>query len=346
MEKTRKRRNTGRVTLQDVAKYAGVGSMTVSRALRTPDMVSDKLREKIERAIQELGYIPNGAAGVLASGQSNIIAVLVPSLTDRASATFIQSLQQVLNKHSFQVLLGCHEYNRNKEAEIIMTLLQSNAAALVIFGSQLADKTYNNISHINIPIINVAGSHQQQTTINVDTDFSAAAYTLTTHMLRKGRKHIGYIGAQMDNRLQNQQINGWNKAMLHHYQNADQNITTPDAASMQFGCQAIAEMLLRQPELEGVICSHEVIALGVMFECQRRLLKIPADLAIACLEGSDNCDHTQPTLTSIRIDYPKIGKDTGKWLVKLLNKQDEDEPGYQNNQYHLFSYKFEPRQSA
>ncbi|MGV7960924.1 LacI family DNA-binding transcriptional regulator [Photorhabdus tasmaniensis] len=346
MEKTRKRRNTGRVTLQDVAKYAGVGSMTVSRALRTPEMVSDKLREKIERAIQELGYIPNGAAGVLASGQSNIIAVLVPSLTDRASATFIQSLQQVLNKHSFQVLLGCHEYNRNKEAEIIMTLLQSNAAALVIFGSQLADKTYNNISHINIPIINVTGSHQQQTTINIETDFSAAAYTLTEHMLNKGRKHIGYIGAQMDNRLQNQQINGWNKAMLHHYQNADQNITTPDTASMQLGCQAIAEMLLRQPELEGVICSHEVIALGVMFECQRRLLKIPADLAVACLEGSDNCDHTQPTLTSIRIDYPKIGKDTGKWLVKLLNKQDEDEPEYQDNQYHLFSYKFEPRQSA
>ncbi|TDB49230.1 LacI family DNA-binding transcriptional regulator [Photorhabdus khanii] len=346
MEKTRKRRNTGRVTLQDVAKYAGVGSMTVSRTLRTPDMVSDKLREKIEHAIQELGYIPNGAAGVLASGQSNIIAVLVPSLTDRASATFIQSLQQVLNKHSFQVLLGCHEYNRNKEAEIIMTLLQSNAAALVIFGSQLADKTYDNISHINIPIINVAGSHQQQTTINIETDFSAAAYTLTEHMLNKGRKHIGYIGAQMDNRLQNQQINGWNKAMLHHYQNADQNITTPNAASMQFGCQAIAEMLLRQPELEGVICSHEVIALGVMFECQRRLLKIPADLAVACLEGSDNCDDTQPTLTSIRIDYPKIGKDTGKWLVKLLNKQDEDEPEYPNNQYHLFSYKFEPRQST
>ncbi|KAA1181304.1 LacI family DNA-binding transcriptional regulator [Photorhabdus heterorhabditis] len=346
MGKTRKRRNTGRVTLQDVAKYAGVGSMTVSRTLRTPEMVSDKLREKIEQAIQELGYIPNGAAGVLASGQSNIIAVLVPSLTDKACATFIQSLQQVLNKHSFQVLLGCHEYNRNKEAEIIMTLLQSNAAALIIFGSQLTDKAYNNISHINIPIINVAGSHQQQTTINIETDFSEAAYTLTEYMLNKGRKHIGYIGAQMDNRLLNQQINGWNKAMLHHYQNADQNITTPDAASMQFGRQAITEMLLRQPELEGVVCSHEVIALGVMFECQRRLLKIPADLAVACLEGSDNCDHTQPTLTSIRIDYPKIGKDTGKLLVRLLNKQNADEPECQNNQHHLFSYKFEPRQST
>lgn len=58
MEKTRKRRGTGRVTLQEVANFAGVGTMTVSRALRTPEQVSDKLREKIEQAVEELGYIP------------------------------------------------------------------------------------------------------------------------------------------------------------------------------------------------------------------------------------------------------------------------------------------------
>ena len=71
MEKPRKRRSTGRVTLQEVANYAGVGTMTVSRALRTPEQVSDKLREKIEQAVEELGYIPNRAARALASGHSD-----------------------------------------------------------------------------------------------------------------------------------------------------------------------------------------------------------------------------------------------------------------------------------
>lgn len=86
MEKTRKRRGTGRVTLQEVANFAGVGTMTVSRALRTPEQVSDKLREKIEQAVEELGYIPNRTAGALASGHSDTVAVLVPSLTDKASS--------------------------------------------------------------------------------------------------------------------------------------------------------------------------------------------------------------------------------------------------------------------
>ncbi|MEX0337367.1 LacI family DNA-binding transcriptional regulator, partial [Vibrio tubiashii] len=70
MSEPRKRRSTGKVTLADVAKKAGVGSMTVSRALRTPDLVSDKLREKIQQVVDELGYIPNKAAGALASAES------------------------------------------------------------------------------------------------------------------------------------------------------------------------------------------------------------------------------------------------------------------------------------
>lgn len=104
--KTRKRRGTGRVTLQEVANFAGVGTMTVSRALRTPEQVSDKLREKIEQAVEELGYIPNRTAGALASGHSDTVAVLVPSLTDKASSRFMQSLQQVLNKMNSSYCLG------------------------------------------------------------------------------------------------------------------------------------------------------------------------------------------------------------------------------------------------
>ncbi|MDA6125904.1 LacI family transcriptional regulator, partial [Escherichia coli] len=93
----------------------------------------------------------NRTAGALASGHSHTVAVLVPSLTDKASSRFMQSLQQVLNKNEFQLLLGCHEYNQLKETEILMTLLQGNPAALVIFGSQLADKTHQILEKTNIP---------------------------------------------------------------------------------------------------------------------------------------------------------------------------------------------------
>ena len=148
----------------------------------------------------------------------------------------------------------------------------------------------------------------------------------------------------MDNRLQRQQLNGWHKAMLEHYKNADQTVTTPETASLQFGRYALTEILQRQPELDAVICSHEDIALGVLFECQRRLLKIPGGIAVACLDGSDNCDQTHPTLTSMRIDYRKMGKDAGKMLIELLESEENGELSEPVSQ--SFSYKFEPRQST
>lgn len=344
MQKTRKRKNTGRVTLQDVAKYAGVGSMTVSRALRTPELVSDKLREKINEAVEELGYIPNSAAGILASGQSRTVAVLIPSLRDNASSVFLQSLQEVLNKSHYQVVIGSHDYQQKKESEVLSSLLQSNPAALIIFGAINSESVYQYLKNVDIPVISVATESNHPFTLNVKSNIGEAVNFLTHYMLQKGHKKIGYIGAQMDSKMQSQQLSGWNKAMLSYNQIADQSITTPYIATMDFGRQAISEMLTRQPELEAVICSHEMIALGVIFECQRRLIKVPKMLAVACVEGSSNCDHIHPSLTSVRIDYSKMARETAKKLLKWLSNVEGD---FSERQEEVtFPYKFEARQSA
>lgn len=136
MIKPRKRRSTGRVTLADVAKLANVGSMTVSRALRTPDLVSDKLRKQIQKAVDELGYIPNKTAGQLASGQSHSVAVILPSLTEKACTHFMTYYQQALNKLGYQLLLGYSNYSTKQEEELLSTLISSNPVAIVLFGSE------------------------------------------------------------------------------------------------------------------------------------------------------------------------------------------------------------------
>ncbi|MFE8147411.1 LacI family DNA-binding transcriptional regulator [Brenneria goodwinii] len=340
MEKLRKRRTTGRVTLQDVANYVGVGMMTVSRALRTPEQVSDKLREKIEQAVESLGYIPNRAAGALASGHSNTVAVLIPSLTNQAGSLFMQSLQLALNRNNYQLLLGCHDYNQQKEASILGTLLQNNPDALVVFRSQLADSTWQFIERASVPTLNIVGAGNPNARLTLSVDFSAVAEELTRHLLARGYKNIGYVCAHMDNRLQKQQLNGWHKAMLQGYQNADLVVATPDASSMQFGRHALMELLLRQPELDALVCSHEDIALGLLFECQRRLIKVPGNLAIACLDGSENSDQTYPVLTSVRVDYAKMGRETGKLLISMLKKGVEEPISLP------FSYRFEPGGSS
>lgn len=110
----RKRRSTGKVTIADVAQLAGVGTMTVSRALRTPEQVSDKLREKIEAAVHELGYMPNLAASALASASSHTIAMVVPNLAEAGCSEMFAGLQQILQPAGYQIMLAESQHRVNK----------------------------------------------------------------------------------------------------------------------------------------------------------------------------------------------------------------------------------------
>lgn len=121
MSETRKRRSTGNVTLADVAKQAGVGTMTVSRALRTPDLVSEKLREKIQQVVDELGYIPNKAAGALASAESYSIALILPSLVEKSCAHFCQtfSTRSIKRAISFCLATVVIRLSRKKNCSVL-----------------------------------------------------------------------------------------------------------------------------------------------------------------------------------------------------------------------------------
>lgn len=308
-----------RITLQDVARHAGVGPMTVSRALRDPALVSDVSLKKIQQAVTELGYVPNQSAVGLASAQTHTVAVLYPFQHDRASNRFVQALQQTLSKQPFQMIMACHEYHQYGETPLVEKLLQHRPSALVLFGAQLSQKTCALIESAELVTVNVCGAERFSADITLNIAISDAAERLTTSLLDKGYRRIAFIGAHTDNRLHKQQLNGWHKAMLAHYQNADLMITVPDAPSLQFGRYALGQLLQNQPDLDAIICNHEEIAFGVMSECQRRLLKIPYDLAVACLDGSDNCDHTFPALTSMRLNYEKLGQQVGQRLMAMLD---------------------------
>ena len=129
---TRKRRSTGKVTIADVAQLAGVGTMTVSRALRTPEQVSDKLREKIEAAVHELGYMPNLTASALASASSHTIAMVVPNLAEAGCSEMFAGLQQALQPAGYQIMLAESRHRLDQEEKLLETLLASNIAAAIL----------------------------------------------------------------------------------------------------------------------------------------------------------------------------------------------------------------------
>src|SRR4051812_45273215 len=106
-----KARGTGRATLEAVARLAGVSTMTASRALSQPKLVSEATRARVERAVLELGYVPNRAARALASSQSRVIVVLVPSLSNAVFTAVLDGIHDAVEAAQYQLLIGNTRYS-------------------------------------------------------------------------------------------------------------------------------------------------------------------------------------------------------------------------------------------
>ncbi len=186
MSINKKRRSTGRVTLADVAQLAGVGSMTVSRALRTPEQVSDKLREKIEEAVSQLGYLPNQAASSLASASSNTVAMIVPSLSEPGCAEMFAGIQKVLQPAGYQIMLAESQHRIEREEKLLETLLSYNLAAAILLTVEHSANVRQWLDNLTIPVLEIGALTDSPIDMNIGIDNVEAMFQLTQTVVGEG----------------------------------------------------------------------------------------------------------------------------------------------------------------
>lgn len=213
----RKRRSTGKVTIADVAQLAGVGTMTVSRALRTPEQVSDKLREKIEAAVHELGYMPNLAASALASASSHTIAMVVPNLAEAGCSEMFAGLQQILQPAGYQIMLAESQHRVEQEEKLLETLLASNIAAAILLSVEHSTTVRQWLKNASIPVMEMGAIRSDPIDMNIGIDNVAAMYELTEMLIQRGYQNIGLLCANQEQWIFQQHLHGWYKAMLRHH---------------------------------------------------------------------------------------------------------------------------------
>ena len=125
-------RNGGAVKMSDIARHAGVSPMTVSRALREPASVSEKMRRKVDAAVREFGYLPNRIAGSLSSKRSNVVGLIVPSIRNSLYATMIQAISDVLRANGLHLMIANSGHRLEDEEALVSALLAQRVCGLVL----------------------------------------------------------------------------------------------------------------------------------------------------------------------------------------------------------------------
>jgi LacI family gluconate utilization system Gnt-I transcriptional repressor len=310
-------KKTGRPTIRDVAAEVGVSAITVSRALRTPQLVSPALRERIGAAVQRLGYVGNRLAGNLSVGRSNVVAVVVPNLRNAFFSTMIDTLIEVLEPAGFQILVATSRYDAGAEARVIESVLGWYPAAIVLVGTDRPRPLRLRLRRSGVPVIETWDLGEHPVDALIGFSHHAVGTAIGRHLVEGGYRRIGFIGAALQTDVRAAaRYDGFVAALRGAGLRLASDVRVTGLASVDGGCSGLAELLARAPDADAVFCSNDVLALGALFECHRRNVRIPDDLALAGFGDLDASGCAFPPLTTVRPPGEAIGRRAAELVLR------------------------------
>lgn len=301
------RRKKGRTTIADVAARAGVSPITVSRALREPGRVSAPLRRRIDAAVRALNYVPDQHARALASARTNVVGVLIPSLTNTVFAEVMRGIHDRAEKTDLQVQFANTRYSPLEEERLIRLFLSQSPAGLIVVGIDQTEAAAALLRAASLPIVQIMELGPAPFDMMVGFSQFDAGRAMTEHLLSAGYRRVAFLAARLDPRS-NRRMAGYS-AVMSEAGLADDGLMaqTKAPSSVQIGCELLREIVRRRPDVDAVFCNNDDVALGALFECHRLGIAVPEQLGIAGFNDFEMSAAAEPPITSVATERYAMG---------------------------------------
>ena len=321
-ETQKKTRATGRVTLNDVAKKAGVSAMTASRALRGERRVAADLVLKVKQASEALGYVPDPAARALASSRSRHVGILIPSLTNELFVDLLEQAHAVLRGSGYQVLFGISHYDAQEEEALLQEQLMQRPAGLLLTGLSQTARAREMLKKAKIPCVYMMETASDANLYSVGFSQQQAAVALVAHLFQRGRKRIAFAASQLDPRTM-QRMAGWRMA-LEQAGLFDERLlyTDPTPSSIGQGAQMLRDIVRVDPSVDAIFFCNDDLAQGALLSASGLGIEVPTRLSVVGFNDLSASQHMTPPLTTIHTPRAEIGQQAAQVLLQLLKGEE------------------------
>jgi len=307
------RRRSGAVTLHDVAKLAGVAPISASRAINTPDRVSQTVRTKVADAIARTGYVPNFLAGGLASQRSRLVAAVVPTISGPVFLQTIQSLTEALGERGYQLMLGQSGYSSDREDALLGAIIGRRPDGIVLTGIIHSVAGRRRLLAAGIPVVETWDLTPTPIDMLVGFSHEEVGRSVAAFLHGKGRRRLAVISGSDERALRRQaafqataRALGLGEARI---------VVVPAPTTLRSGRAALVELMQGGPKPDAVFCSSDLLALGVMTQAQASGMAVPKRLAIVGFGDLEFAADLEPGLTTVRIDGGAIGRQASQFIV-------------------------------
>ena len=296
------------VTVHDVARAAGVSKSTVSLVLTRSKKVSDKAKLKVEKAIEETGYVYNRDAASMRSKKSNLVAIVINDLTNPYSAQLAVGLEQQIRKMGlFSMLVNSGE-NVETQNQLVRNLKEYNVAAFIMCPAPGTTAEWTNqLVEQGFPVVHIMREITGAKVATVLPDNFAGTNMATQHLLEKNHRKIAFLGGRETISDYHQRLSGFTEAMVLADVPFSNKLCIQSDTNRHGGRQAMATALAVEPALEAVVCFSDVVAYGAI-EQMKSAGKMPGkDIAIVGFDDLEDSRLMTPALSTVHVDANQIG---------------------------------------
>ena len=305
--------------MKDVARRAGVSASTVSHVINDSRFVSEELRERVLNAMRELSYEPNAVARSLRTKKTQVIALVIPDITNPYFPEVARGAQDVAEESHYVVILCNTDRMISRELRFLMALRQQRVDGLILNPSGVTSAELRDFQQAQVPVVLIGSQIDHPEFDVVMVDNIKGAYDAVKHLIDLGHSRIGLVGGTRDASSGEQRYQGYIRALTHHGLTIDHDLITEGPFTQEGGHECMTRLLAHQSPPTAVFSSSDVMAIGALGAIQEAGLQVPDDMSLVGFDDIREATITTPKLTTIA--QPKY--ETGQVATRLLLGQIE-----------------------
>jgi LacI family gluconate utilization system Gnt-I transcriptional repressor len=315
------------LTLRDVSEASGVSEMTVSRVLRNRGDVSDATRQRVLEAAKRLGYVPNKIAGALASQRVNLVAVIIPSMSNMVFPEVMTGISQVLEETDLQPVVGLTDYLPEKEEKVLYEMLSWRPSGVIIAGLEHSDASRAMLRASGIPVVEIMDVDGTPVDSVVGISHRRAGQQMAQEIIRAGYKRIGFVGTKMplDHRAR-KRFEGFTEALAKAgIEMADQEFYSGGSALVK-GRELTEALLTRTPDLDFIYYSNDMIGAGGLMYLIGQGVDIPGQIGLAGFNGLNLLKGLPRELATMDACRQEIGRRAAQIIAARVDDPTDSAP--------------------
>ena len=316
-------RSHGRATQATVAAQAGVTTMTVSRFLRAPELVSIETAEKIRAALVSTGYTPNKNAGMLAGRRSSIVAVIVPSIASSTFSGTVQALSDGLQAHEFELLLAATNYDLEREEQQIRAVLAWSPSALVVTGrvhTPAASAMLRQAQASGVPVVEIWDFDGAGTKpfVQIGFNHTLVGALMAAHLTSRGYRDLVYVDNSVPEDLRAHERG---KAFVRVARKSKARVRVvpmPRLEPMAAGRELLRQLLLEGPLPRAMAFASDFPAAGAWLLAQESGINVPGQLAMLGFGDYPIASQLGGGLSTVSVDRQSLGTICARQVLAML----------------------------